>query len=442
MAVLDSATPVQEKSAANTAVGEGLQTHLSLAFMITLGIVCVIDAMIISSLITPIKQHFGFTDEEIGRLSSSFTLAGIAGAPLFGYLANRLGRKLVLLTGLLLWSFASIASGWADGFLTLLLWRVLTGFGEAAYGALAPSWLADLYRPKWRNLVFSLYMLRNKIGSAVALALGGWLAAEYGWRVAFYIAGIPGLLLALLLLFIKEPQLGATDGEAQANHKLSFREGLAVFRYPGYVLHSLALCFFFTAMMTQMWIPAYLHRTFEIPNLQASVFLGQVLLFTAPAGLIGGYLSSLLLRGHRWGFPAFLASTSLLAAPLYLLAYTTDDLLTSQALIVSGIITFGLSAGTLTTLVVETVPAYLRNSAASFSVVISGGAAGVIAPELVGHLSDAFGLQLALLVAPLCYLLAGLVWLALSLWLGTNRSTNVPAALASTFPSSTSEGHP
>lgn len=437
MAVLDSATPSLDKSASFNTASSGLQNHLSLAFIISLGVVCVVDAMIIASLITPIKQHFGFTDEQIGRLSSSFTLAGIVGAPLFGYLANRLGRKLVLLAGVLLWSFASIASGWADGFLTLLLWRVLTGFGEAAYGALAPSWLADLYRPKWRNLVFSLYMLRNKIGSAVALALGGWLAAEYGWRVAFYIAGIPGLLLALWLLWIKEPQLGATDGEAPVQHKLSFREGLAVFRYPGYLLHSLALCFFFTAMMTQMWIPAYLHRAFDIPNLQASVFLGQVLLFTAPAGLIGGYLSSLLLRGRRWGFPAFLASTSLLAAPIYLLVYTTDKLITSQALIVIGIITFGLSAGTLTTLVVETVPAYLRNSAASFSVVISGGAAGVIAPELVGRLSDAFGLQRALLVAPLGYLLAGLVWLTLSLWLGKNSTVGT-----ATDKSQTTEDHP
>lgn len=435
MAALDTAAPPLDQPISLSAADSGLHNHLSLAFMLALGIVCVVDAMIISSLITPIKEHFNLTDEQIGRLSSSFTIAGIVGAPLFGYLANRLGRKLVLFSGVLLWSFASIASGWAEGFLGLLLWRVLTGFGEAAYGGLAPSWLADLYRPKWRNLVFSLYMLRNKIGSALALALGGWLAAEYGWRVAFYIAGIPGLVLALVLLLIKEPQLGASDGAAVVRRKLSFREGLAVFRHPGYLLHSLALCFFFTAMMTQIWIPAYLYRTFAIPNQQASLFLAQVLLYTAPAGLVGGYLSSLLLRGRRWGFPAFLAATSLMAAPLYGMAYTSSDVATSQALIIAGIITFGLSAGTLTTLVVETVPAYLRNSAVSFSVVISGGTSGIVAPELIGHLSDAFGLQRALLVAPVCYLLAGLVWLVLSLWLGRSRAADTTA---SSIPSPTS----
>ncbi|WP_313512591.1 MFS transporter [Pseudomonas sp.] len=439
MAALDTVAPPLKTTPLGGIGSSDLQAHLSLAFMLALGIVCVVDAMIISSLITPIKEHFGLSDEQIGRLSSSFTIAGIVGAPLFGYLANRFGRKPVLFAGVALWSFASIASGWAEGFLGLLFWRVLTGFGEAAYGGLAPSWLADLYRPKWRNLVFSLYMLRNKIGSAVALALGGWLAAEYGWRVAFYIAGIPGLLLALVLLWIREPQLGASDGAAVVRHKLSFREGLAVFRYPGYLLHSLGLFFFFTAMMTQIWIPAYLYRTYAIPNQQASLFLAQVLLYTAPAGLIGGYLSSLLLRGRRWGFPAFLASTSLIAAPLYLLAYTANDVATSQALIVAGIVIFGLSAGTLTTLIVETVPAYLRTSAVSFSVVISGGTSGIVAPELIGHLSDAFGLQRALLVAPACYLLAGLVWLALSVVLG--RSTAADAAPLSAHTSTTEVHH-
>lgn len=409
--------------------GKDLQAHASLALMLALGIVCVVDAMIISSLITPIKEHFALSDEQVGRLSSAFTLAGILGAPLFGYLANRLGRKIVLFAGVVLWSLASIASGLAEGFIGLLFWRVVTGFAEASYMGLAPSWLADLYRPKWRNVVFSLYMLRNKIGSAVALALGGWLAAEYGWRVAFYVAGIPGLVLAILLLRVKEPQLGASDGLSSAPRRLSFREGLQVFRYPGYLLHCLALVFFFSAMSAQMWIPAYLYRVFDIPNQQASAFLAQALLYTLPAGLIGGYLSSLLLRNQRWGFPAFLSLTSLLSALLFALAYSSSNVLHSKVLIVAGIATFGFSAGTLTTLIVETVPAYLRTSAVSFSVVIGSGMAGIIAPLVIGRLSDSFGLHKALLVAPLCYLLAGLVWLALSILFARQPQTTLQPSL-------------
>ncbi|WP_079437479.1 MFS transporter [Zoogloea sp. LCSB751] len=417
--------------AADSTSSRDWAAHASLALLLALGVVCVMDAMIIASLLTPIKNEFGFSDEQIGRLSSLFTFAGIVGAPVFGFLANRLGRKAVLLTGVLLWSVAAAATGLAEGFAGLLLWRIVTGFGEAAYNSLAPSWLADLYRPKWRNLVFSLYMLKNKIGAALALAVGGWVAAQYGWRAAFFVAGVPGLALALALVWVREPELGGSEARAAGGAKAErpdFRASLAVFRSPGYVLHGAALVFFFTAMSVQMWIPAFLHRVHGLANQQASAFLAQTLLFTLPAGLIGGYLSSLLLRPYRWGFPAFLSSTSVIAAAAFTLAYTTADLALAQILIVAAIASFGLSAGTLTTLVVETVPPRLRNSAAAFSVVLTSGVAGVIGPELVGILSDRYSLATAVLVAPACYLAAGLVWLGLAVAIKLSPARVLPSA--------------
>jgi MFS family permease len=386
---------------------------LSAGLLIGLGIACVLDSMIVAALVTPLKMQFGFSDAQIGRLSSAFTLASMLAAPLMGALANRFGRKTVLVGGAVLWSIASLACGFAGGFISLLLWRVLTGVGEAAYSGVAPSWLSDLYSPRWRNLLFSLYMLRNKLGAAAALALGGWLAAEYGWRSAFWVAGVPGLLLALALIGQREPGLGASEAHSNASAP-SLRAGLAVFRFAGYRLHLLALVFFYTAMCTQMWIPAFLLRSFALDNQQASAFLAQVLLYTLPVGLLGGYLSSIWLRRHVWGFPVFIASTSLGAAALFWHAYTTVDASNCKLAIALGTATFGFSAGTLTTLVVESVPAHLRTSAVAFSVMLGGGVAGILGPELIGHLSDAFGLQQALLVAPACYLLAGLTWMAMA----------------------------
>lgn len=402
---------------ASSGTGWRSNSHLSLAIILGLGVVSVMDAMILSSLLTPIKQEFGFADEQIGRLAALFTIAGILGAPFFGALANRFGRKRVLVLGVVIWSVASLSTGLAGGFIGLLFWRVLTGFGEAAYNSIAPSWLADLYRPKWRNLVFSLYMIKNKIGTACALALGGWIAAAYDWRTAFFVAGVPGLLLAASLAWGREPEIGATEGgprSTPAQPKSGLRLNFAVFRYPAYVLHLAGLVFFFTAMSVQIWIPAYLHRTFEISNLQASSFLAQILLYTLPAGLIGGYLSSLLLRRFRWGFPAFLSVTSFLAAAAFFQAYTTPSLDIARIYIAVAIACFGFSAGTLTTLVVEAVPATLRNDATSLSVVLTSGIAGVVGPEVVGALSDAYSLQTAVLVAPVAYFVAGIIWAVLA----------------------------
>lgn len=409
----------------STAAGGQWHSHLSLTLIGLLGVVCVLDAAIISSLLTPIKAEFGFSDEQMGRFSSLFTLAGILGAPVMGALANRFGRKRVLLCGATVWSIASLSTGLATGFIGLLFWRAITGFSEAAYNTVAPGWLADLYRPRWRNLVFSLYMLRNKIGTAAALALGSLLAAEYGWRTAFFVAGLPGLVLALLLLKSKEPAIGAMDdanAAARDGAPLSLRDSLSVFRYPAYLLHTAGLLLFFIAMSVQIWIPAYLHRAFALSNPQASGFLAQVLLYTLPMGLIGGYFSSLVLRPYRWGFPLFLACTSLLASGAFTLAYGSSTLAVAQGGIIAGIAAFGFSAGTLTTLIVETVPPYLRNSATAYSIVLTSGLAGVIGPELVGRLSDQATLTTAMFVAPVSYASAGVVWLALAVWLWRARS--------------------
>ena len=154
-------------------------------------------------------------------------------------------------------------------------------------------------------------------------------------------AGFPGLVLAALLARGREPRLGEsderTDSAKTAPAKLALRDGLHVFRYPAYVLHSLALVFFYTAMSVQIWIPAFLHRGFGLTNQQASGFLAQALLYTLPVGIVGGWLSSLTLRRFRWGFPLFLSLTSIAASAAFYLGYTAPDLRSAQVGIVAAI---------------------------------------------------------------------------------------------------------
>jgi MFS family permease len=393
---------------------EDAKASASLSLILALGVVCMFDQQIIGALLTPIKTSLNLSDEQFARIAAVFTVAGMAGAPVFGWLANRFGRKRVLFAGIVIWSLASIGSGLADGIAVLLLWRALTGFGEASYQSLAPSWLADLYRPKWRNLVFSAYMLRNKVGAALAFGIGGWLAANYGWHTAFIVSGFPGLVLAVLVLLVKEPRAGESDGAVQLADPVGFKQGLTVFRRPGFVLHCIALSLFFTGMATQMWVPAFLTRSFQVPNAAAAGFLSAAVLYTLPSGLIGGYLSSLLLRKVPGGFAAFLSVTSLVTAAVFLVAYTSVDLHTAKTFIVVAIAVFGFSAGALTTLIVETVPPHLRASAASFGALVTGGISGIVGPELIGIISDAYGLRTALCLGLTGYAGAGIGWAGLA----------------------------
>lgn len=405
------------------AIAVDWRTHWSLAVMLLLGVVNVMDLSIIGSLLTPLKQEFGLSDEQLARLSSGFTFAGMLGAPLFGWLNSRIGRKATIVTGALVWSLGSVATGFAGGLVSLLLWRALTGFGEAAYNGLAPSWLADLYRPKWRSLVMSSYMVKNKIGAAVALALGGWATARYGWSVAFVLAGLPGLALVLLLAFAKDPVAGETDGVAEdAARRVSFLEGLAVLRYPGFLLHTLAVLLFYGGMTGQTWIPAYLHRFYDLSNKDASLVVAQVLLYTLPAGLVGGYLSSRFLRTRAGAFPAFLVVTNTLAAGLLFAAYSTRNLLLTELLIGAATATFGLAMGPMSTLSMETIPPRLRPYASVLTVPVMGLFMIVVA-QVFGATSDAFGLHDAMFISPAGYLASALAWLVFLVWRARKRSS-------------------
>ncbi|HZV11026.1 MAG TPA: MFS transporter [Novosphingobium sp.] len=378
-----------------------------------LGIVCVVDAMIISSLLTPIKADLGLNDEAFGRIAAAFTLAGVLGAPLFGYAAGRLGRKPVLIAGAVLWSIASAFNALAAGVAGLLFWRAVTGFGEAAYQGLAPGWLADLYDKRWRNLVFSVFMVRNKIGSALALALGAWLAGAYNWHIAFLVSGLPGLVCAAWLALLPEPRPGAADGYAEAPRHLTWREQLSVLRHGRYAAHLAALALFFSGTATaQMWAPAYLHRVYALSNAAASGFLATVLLATLPVGLVGGYVFGRWLSPYRWGLTAALAATSLLAAGFFAQAFLTRDLATAKLFIILAICAFGSTAGSLTTLLVELVPPHLRTAAGALGAVVVAAISGALAPWLLGYLSDRIGLDRAILVGPAAYALAGLIWIA------------------------------
>ena len=400
-----------------------LRKHLSLALLLGLGVVCTLDAFIISALITPIKGELGLKDEMFGIVAATFTAAGMIGAPVFGYAAGRIGRKRALIGGAVLWSLASAGGALASGVVGLMLWRGLTGFGEAAYQGLAPSWLSDLYERRWRNFVFSLYMVRNKLGSAIGLALGAWLAAHYDWRVAFLASGVPGLVLAGGLLFLREPAPGASDGETAARRRLSLGEQLRVLAIPPYVAHLIALAFFYSGTATaQVWAPAFLHRQYGLSNLAASGFMAAVLLFTAPVGLIGGFLAGRTLAGHASGLTWALAGTSLLAATFFAIAFASHDLATTKLFIVLAVIAFGSTAGSLTTLLVEFVPALLRASAGSIGAFVSAAISGAVAPWLLGHLSDRYGLGTAIFVGPAAYAVAAIVWAGAALTLFRSTS--------------------
>jgi MFS transporter, Spinster family, sphingosine-1-phosphate transporter len=381
-----------------------------------LALVCWIDRFIVGALVTPIKAEFHLTDEQVGRLQAIFTIAYVIAAPIFGYLGDHFRRKWFMFGGILLWSIASVGSGFAATLLPLLWWRALVGVGESSFHSLSPSWVADLFSTGIRNIVFSAFNSVSKIGATLGVALGGIIAARYGWQSAFFWTGLPGLLLAFLFLPIREPAHQALEREGNPIRRPSLRESLFVFGLPDYLLYLAGYLFYVLALGgLNLWGPAYMHRFFHASNLIATGYFGVGYTITGlPGAYLGGFIGSYFQRRYRSAYAFLLTTAMLLVTPVLVGAFLTSDVVVFRTLIWTEMFLFGLCSATVTTLVFETVPATLRNIGISGMNVISGGIGGILAAELLGIVSDHYGLRIALFITPASSFLAAVIWA----WLG------------------------
>ena len=169
------------------------------------------DRQILGAVGEAVRKEWGMSDGAMGALGTAFTLLyAFVGVPL-GRLTDKSGRKWILSAGVFVWSLMTVASGLARNFWQLFVFRLGVGVGEASCAPAATSLIGDLFPANRRAKALSVFMLGLPIGIALSFAVSGTIARSYGWRPAFYVAGIPGLLCALAVLLIREPQRGATE---------------------------------------------------------------------------------------------------------------------------------------------------------------------------------------------------------------------------------------
>ena len=147
----------------------------------------------------------------------AFILSFALISPVFGWLGDRRARFQLAAIGVIVWSAATVGSGLAVSFAMLALARALTGVGEASYTVVTPSLLSDFYPADRRGRALAIFYAAIPVGTAAGYVIGGQVAAHFGWRSAFYIAGAPGLLLALTLLALRDPVRGALDRSGAAS---------------------------------------------------------------------------------------------------------------------------------------------------------------------------------------------------------------------------------
>jgi MFS family permease len=387
-----------------------------------------LDRYVLSAVLEQIKEELVLGDAVSGVLGSAFMVVYMLAAPICGYYGDRVRRNRIAAIGIALWSLATLGTGFAQDYPTLLAMRALVGIGEAGYATVAPSIIADLFEPDERGRRLALFYLAIPVGSALGYLVGGWVGENWGWRSAFFVAGGPGLLFALVAAFMPEPPRGAMD-RGEKGEQLSVLDGLGrVFRSPAWRINTAGM-----AMMTfaigglAFWMPSFFVREHDLDLGDASMIFGGL---TVVGGFIGtfagGYLGDRAQRRSHGGYFRVSGIGLLLGAPFALAMPFMPTVAGAFAFAFMAELLLFLNTGPLNAALVASVPARLRASAVAINVFFIHLLGDAFSPTLIGVVSDLSTLSVAVAMTSGPIALGGVLLL-----FGARKVARLPRGLRS-----------
>ncbi|HNW45637.1 MAG TPA: MFS transporter [Elusimicrobiales bacterium] len=363
-----------------------------------------IDRQVLYAVFPLLKADLRLSDAELGFLASSFMIVYMCFAPFVGYFGDRVRRPLIIGVSAIFWSIATLLSGFIRSYGQLIFTRSAVGIGEAGYGTVSPSYLAEWFPVERRGRIMALYALAIPVGSAVGYLAGGYLGQHYGWRDAFFIVAVPGVLLGVASLFFRE-----TPEKMQRPDRVPLRQYAALFKNRTYMLIAFSMAVgTFSVGGLAAWMPSYFVRNFGMTVARAGFLFGAVTVVAGIAGnLAGGWAADWLHRRNKRGYFIVGYMSFFLSIPFGVLAVLGSDLNTCLAMIFMAEFFIFMHSGPYHAAIVETVPVPMRSMAFALAIFILHAFGDAVSPFLVGLVSDAAGLNVAIFLAMLYLLLGG-----------------------------------
>jgi MFS family permease len=314
------------------------------------------------------------------------------------------------------WSLATVCSGLARNYWQLFAARAAVGIGESAYGTISPALLADYFPRSRRGRVFAVFFMAIPVGSALGYVLGGQIDQAYGWRAAFFAAGIPGLFLAAWVLRLPDPPRGLQDAEAAATPASpgsTARLYAELMRRRPYALTVLGYAAYTFALGgLAFWMPTFLEQVRAVPARQATTGFGAIVVVTGFVGTFaGGWLGDVWLKRSRQAYLRLSALATIAAVPCALIALTAASPSVYYPAIVLAELLLFVSTGPVNSAIVNLVAPAERASAVALSVFSIHLLGDAISPPLIGAIRDVASLGAGVLIVPVAILVAGLLWL-------------------------------
>jgi MFS family permease len=375
-----------------------------------------IDRLVVVSLFPYLQKDWGLTDTQCGLLVSAVYWSIVLFSFPVSIIIDRWSRKKTIGLMAVLWSLATAACAFVGSFTHLFIARSAIGIGEAGYAPGGTAMISALFPEKKRAMLVGIWNISNPLGGALGVALGGYIAAHYGWRYAFGLVAVPGLIIALLLFFVRDyktielvkSQSTTPNGQALKKMKTSdivrefFRTPSLLLTYIGFAGNT----FLTTSILS--WLPSYLHRFEGLPMEKASVMGSLVLLLAIVGSPLGGYLADKWLKKKINARLLFSAVSSTVTAAIFVLAFGFFTGKVQYGLFLLGGISAIAFASSAIAVTQDVVHPGLRAISYSICVIFQNLLGSSLGPIFTGFISDRSDLRIALTVTSLFPILAGI----------------------------------
>ncbi|MEJ8852653.1 MFS transporter [Variovorax rhizosphaerae] len=397
-----------------------------------------IDRQVIVSLFPHIKSEWNLSDKQLGALVSIISIVVAVGGIPVALLADRASRVKSIVVMASVWSMATISCMFTSNFAQLFTARAVVGAGETGYGSVGAALIATLFPVRLRSMLLGAFFAAASLGSVLGVVLGGIIAAKWGWKAAFGVVGVPGLVLALLYLLVRDyktvdltPRLDKVTATLGGTLKHIFVT-MARTRTLLFVCIGAAMQLVVVSAVWS-WLPSYLNRFHGMTPEVAATQSALVVLVGALGCIVWGYLvDRLTLRQPRNKLLA-LSVLCVVTMCIFLVAFAGTAPGPAQfKLVLLGGFFMTCTVGVVSGVVIEVIHPGVRSTGSAVLSLFQNLFGLAVGPFLVGVLSDQWGLQQALAVVPCFGLLAAFAFVqsARSYDTDVDRVSNVKLAVA------------
>ena len=377
-----------------------------------------IDRMVVTSMFTSIERDWGITHTQSGLLVSAVYWAIVILTFPISILVDRWSRTKTIGVMAIMWSLATALCALTGNFVQLFMARMLIGVGEAGYAPGGSAMISGLYPVDRRARMMGLWNASIPLGSAIGVLLGGIIAPKLGWKHAFGIVAIPGMIVAILFLFVKDYKTVDLSFYDKNSNKIKMEKKDMVkefitkpsvlFTYLGMA----AVVFVTTSMLT--WLPTYFEKMRNIPQATAGKMASSVMVLALIGAPLGGFLTDIWTKSKvnaRLLFPA--TSTLISAIVLFIALVLFKGTVQYVLFLIFGVLVLAFISGAAS-VTQDVIHPGLRATSYAIAVVVQNLLGASTAPVVMGKIYDLTNIQTALSILPFVLFIGAILF-----WIGS-----------------------